>query len=620
MPTDSAAPSSNAQPTRSSTPRAPNFGNAKPPAGNGEPSNTAGVREVLEGFDLRNSAFNWRGKSFDLGDTEMARARFEKYLNAPPATSTEDLEYDKILDDINQRLIGRGGGSESIRVAEAWRMLYQAAEFPMDSGLSETLADRVISFWQTSKKIQMLLLENERLEKDRQATEANMRIINNRDRREFIDMTRGTTGRDNPAPPSMDYLLEPERKRLEETEQKLEENKTYEVTSRINQKLEFQSMILQFFIQRRFQHTLIANDFYRYVFSAEDNTLEGADALKGQVFGDLDVKITTSTVDALAKEAIADVNESIQTVDFLLERGEIHMAAQRLMEAFYLGEYLPPVKTFPLEKKRIVLQYMRNLSSLANALEVKNFDRAEEYLGRVTGSVHDFDPGKADAFIQTSKQLSNLAVQKALTAAYDQDRKGIETALQEAVEYWPTNPEISKFSEKLLEKTDVKDMAALDFDRFQRQRDYRAIFNDRFRFAAALSMDEERNEQFLDIMKRMEKIETAMAQAKELSRIKNEYGAWEVLERVYREYPEDQDLNRMRGDFAVKASQFAAAVSQAEGARRDGDYSKALMGYLQAKELYPASFFAQEGIDLSVTELLREKASPGKTETEVALQ
>ena len=111
--------------------------------------------------------------------------------------------------------------------------------------------------------------------------------------------------------------------------------------------------------------------------------------------------------------------------------------------------------------------------------------------------------GKADAFIQTSKQLSNLAIQRALSSAYEQDRVGIEDGLKEAVTYWPTNPEIQKFTDKLLEKTDIKDMAALDFDRFIRQDDYRAIFNDRFCFAAALALDESRNVEFLDIMKRM---------------------------------------------------------------------------------------------------------------------
>lgn len=568
---------------------------------------TAGVQSTLDSFSLGSGAMDWRGKQFNLGDVEMAQARFEKYLNSPPSTSEDDLTYDTLLTEISHRLIGKGGGTDAQRVSEAWRMLYRASDFPIDAGLSEILADRIVSFWQTNNKIAALNLQTERLETDRQYRESKIRSIADQDRREFIDLTRGVASNNAPPPPSMDHLSEPERKRLEQIEAKIEENESYEATSRVTQKLEYQSLIVQFFVQRRFQHALIANDFYRYMFNAEDNALEGTDALKGQVFGDLDVKITTSTLDALSKEAISDVESSLETIDFLLEQGEIHNATKRLMEAFYLGEYLPAIKRYPLDKKRKVASYIRDLTSLASSLEVKSFDRAEKKLEEIEKYAQDFDGGKADAFIQTSKQLSNLAVQRALTSAYEQDRDGIEAALKEAVTYWPTNPEIQKFSSKLLEKTDIKDMAALDFDRFIRQNDYRAIFNDRFRFAAALALDKDRNTEFLDIMKRMELIESAMAQAQELARIENTFGAWEVLERVYRQYPEDQELNRLRGDFAVKAAQFASVIASAEQARKRENYSQALFAYLEAQKLYPASFFVEEGIEEAVNEIISSK-------------
>lgn len=586
----------------------------EPRQSNSASDDSAGVQSILDSFNLGSGAMDWRGKQFNLGDAEMAQARFEKYLNSPPSTSEEDLTYDTLLNEISRRLIGQGGGTDAQRVSEAWRMLYRASDFPMDAGLSEILADRIVSFWQTNKKIAALNLQTERLETDRAYRESKIRSIADQDRQEFIQLTRGTVNEDAAPPPSLDHLSEPERKRLEKIEEKIEENDNFEATSRVTQKLEYQSLIVQFFVQRRFQHALIANDFYRYMFNAEDNALEGADALKGQVFGDLDVKITTSTLDALSKEAISDVESSLDTIDFLLEQGEIHNATKRLMEAFYLGEYLPEVKRYPLDKKRRIAAYIRDLTSLASSLEVKSFDRAEARLKKIEEYAEDFDGGKADAFIQTSKQLSNLAIQRALSAAYEQDRTGIEAGLEEAVKFWPTNPGIKEFSDKLLEKTDIKDMAALDFDRFIRQDDYRAIFNDRFRFAAALALDNDRNEEFLGIMKRMEVIESAMAQAKELSRIENAFGAWEVLERVYREYPEDQELNRSRGDYAVKAAQFAAVIASAEQAREKQDYGKALFAYLEAQKLYPASFFVEEGIQESVDVILVDRAKLVQTE------
>jgi len=564
---------------------------------------SAGVRGLLDSFDRSSGDMNWRGKSFDLGDARMAKARFEKYLNAPAATSEEDLAYDEILDAITRRLLGRGDGTQPELLAQAWRMLYSASEFPMDAGLSETLAERVVSFWRTSEKIRELLWQNQRLESELADNETDMRVIQSKDRKEFIDMTRGKSGPVTP-PPSRDFELDPLERKKQDTLTELEENRSFEITTRISQRLEFQSLILQYFTQRRFQHAIIANQFYRYIFSDQDTTLEGAEALKSQIFGELDVKMTTSTIDAVAKEAIADVDEGIKAVKFLLDRGEVHSASQRLMETFYLGEYLPPVKMLPVEEKRRVLTYLRDLSKLANALEARSFGRADSVLSEIMGYANDFDPGRPEAFIQTSRQMSDFAVQKALVAAKRDDMAAVEEALDEAVKLWPTNPAIQDFSRTMLERTDVVDVATSDFDRYLRQNDFRAIFNDRFRFAAALADDEERNEQFLDIMKRMETIEAAMSQARELARIENDFGAWEVLERAYRDYPDDQDLNRMRGDYAVRASEFAFAVSQAEDAMEDDHIAEALNAYLDAAELYPASYFAQVGREAAVDGIL----------------
>ena len=330
-------------------------------------SSDIAIRSLLQTLNLQAKSMDWRGKQFNLGDIGMAQARFEKYLNSPPLTTEDDLTYDTMLTQISERLIGRGGGTEELRISEAWRMLYRASEFPIDAGMSEILADRIVSFWQTSEKIAALNMQTDLLESDRQYRESKIRSIGDQERQDFIDLTRGKKNEDAPAPPNLEHLSEPERKRLSKIERKILENEAYEATSRTTQKLEYQSLVLQFFVQRRFQHALIANDFYRYIFSAEENTLEGADALRSQVFGDLDVKITTSTLDALAKEAIADVDSSLQTIDFLLEQGEVQSAAKRLLEAFYLGEYLPAIKRYPLEKKRKIGAYIRDLKEFSES-------------------------------------------------------------------------------------------------------------------------------------------------------------------------------------------------------------------------------------------------------------
>ena len=542
------------------------------------------------------------GKKIDDTQQRLIKARFEKYLNSPAATSKEDLAYNNLLENISMRLAGKGGGSDQVRVLDAWRMLFDAENYPLDDQLCRTIADKVITFWQTSKKIRQLLQENADLEQDRTAKESRIRSIANTDRQEFITIMRGKGAT---PPPTREYELDPIKKKLAETEAKLQENKSYEATSKINQKLDFQSLIVQFFVQRRYYHAMITNDFYRYLFAAEDAKLEGLDTLKSQVFGGVDIKLTTATIDALCREAINDTNRAVKAIEYLIANGELHTATQRLLEAFYIGEHLAPIKTFPIESKRKIMRYMRDTEKLINAIKVKHVERAESVLKEIKLYVNDFDSGQVEAFIQTSQQLSNLALQKALVAAQTQNQTGVETALKEAVEFWPTNPKIQEFLKSMVSRVNLKDIASTEFDRLLEQNDFRGIFNDRFRYAAALAMDPTRNQKFLDIMKRMEVIEASMKQAEQLVRLNNNFAAWEIVEKVYRQFPEDANLNRLRADLTLKASNFAAAIALAEDAKNKGNDWIALLEYLKARKIYPMSSIANDEIIALANKILQ---------------
>ena len=584
-------------PTTTETPKIQPQQTSQSPSGI-MPLNLGGINQsdnnaLLSILNNQNNLVDLSGKKIDDAQQKLVRARFEKYLNSPPATSSEDISYNQLLVDISQRLAGKGGGSDSERTLDAWRLLFKAEDYPMDDQLCRTIADKVVNFWQTTRKIEKLAVQNEKLEKDRSRKESGMRTVASMDRQEFIQMMRG---KDATPPPTRDYELDPIKKRLQETEAKLQENKSYEATSRVNQKLDFQSLIVQFFLQRRYYHAMIANDFYRYLFAAEDGKIEGIDSLKGQMFGGVDIKLTTSTIDALCKEAINDTDKAVKAAEYLISRGEIHSAAQRMLEAFFIGENLAPVKTFPMDSKREIMRYLRDTDKLVNAVKVKHVERAEAVLKEIQSYTKDFDSGQIEAFIQTSRQLSDLALQKALVAAQTRNQPAVETALQEAVQFWPTNPKIQEFLKTMIGKVDLKDVATTDFDRLFSQKDFRGIFNDRFRFAAALVMDNSRNKEFLEIMKRMEVIETSIGQAKELARLKNNFAAWEVVEKVYRQFPEDAELNRIRADLTIKASSFAAAISKAEEAAANGDDWAALLAYLKAKDIYPMSTFANDEI------------------------
>ncbi|MDR1283369.1 MAG: hypothetical protein LBK99_21500 [Opitutaceae bacterium] len=580
---------------------------------------TPGGLKLLEAYDPVTGNLTWKGRSFSLGDTDIAQARFERFLTTPPADGEADLAYNKTLEEITQTLQGRKGGTLDQRVAQGWRLLYRAADYEGDSRLCETLGNILIAHWQSNERIRDILQETKQLEKKREAAEANITRTKDWDRNVVLDNIRNNTAASG-APPARDYAAGPFQKRLDEAERSIEENRKLETTSRLNQKLEFQGMIFQFFAQRRFQHVLIALDFYRYLFPGDQGDLEAAAGMKRQLLGDMDMRITTSAVEALTREAVREVEVGAQSVNHLLERGQTWGAMQRLTEMFHLGEFLPVVKTFPLEQKEKVRDAAQILARLNTALEAKDLEQAELLLAEAAKQLPDFDTVKPRAFIITTKQASNLALQKAAMAAKQDNAPDAEAALRQAMEVWPANPGIARFSSLLETRTDMQSMAATDFDRLLAANEHRAIFNDRFRFAAALHNDEARNKQFLDIMRRVEMVETAIAQASELERTRNTAGAWEVIERAWKANPDDLRINKARGDLAVKASAFASLVSKAENDEQQGQLASALLAWLDAREKYPASFFADEGIARLCKEILRRKAGAGAQPQDVVAQ
>jgi hypothetical protein len=136
--------------------------------------------------------------------------------------------------------------------------------------------------------------------------------------------------------------------------------------------------MVQFFVQRRFQHVMMASRFYHQIFQDGDNRLrlkQNSDVTKmiSETFG---TSPTVSAIDSLASEAIRDVNKGVEAFLFLAERGELESAAKRLSESYMVGEFMPSIQTLPREKKREVLDFVRKQYRLVAAIDAKDYETA----------------------------------------------------------------------------------------------------------------------------------------------------------------------------------------------------------------------------------------------------
>lgn len=548
-------------------------------------------------FNPGNEVVTWDGRNWQVTNNRIFQARFEKFLNAPEANSEDDEAYRRTLQEIIDLLApGRVNPSN---IDAAFRLLPQASNYPLDANLCDTIADSVYSVWLAQRERDRLQAANQTLDKELTRHEWNARIAAQDVTAKMRPNTENNDGKNSQSSQALanDLHVEPYLRRKAEVLALIEANKLKRETSSIQVKIEFQAMVVQLFLQRRFQHVLIATRFYRALFGDGDTLLRVEGDAKELFARTTGLPPTVGILDSTANEMIRDATEGVDAFLFLLNNNEIESATKRLGEAFVIGEYLPALRTLPREKKRLALKFTQDANQLVSALEVKDYALALELIEKLKLTARDFDASKALAAIETARTVSAMHLAKAKNAAVSGDRETLETELRAATEIWPRNPALAEVSGVIFSQSDTQMQALNDLDRLISQKNYRQIFEDQVRFIAASALYPERQEALRQVLTDVQKIETAMIQAREMARHGDLAGAWEQLERAHSSFPDDSQLNQLRAEFTTQAADFVSTLRKAEELEKKGFVGSSLAWFLQARKLYPNSTFAHEGIE-----------------------
>ena len=563
-------------------------------------------------MDPGSEVMTFNGKNWNVANNRIFQARFEKYLNAPEATNKEDTEYRAYIDRVLTLL--QPGSATQQNVDAAFKLLPYAARYDIDARLCSSLADAVYSVWQAQRNQTRLMMANETLDAERKRNEWNLQMTAKEKELEKQPKPSGGKGGNaaKPAPANSagvtdsDIRMTAITKRIVEGEAVSKANQVKRELSELQAKVEYQGMMVQFFLQRRFQHVLMASRFYRALFSDGDTKLNlGKDAM------DLFQKSTgtpptVSILDSMANEAIRDVREGSRSFAFLLEKGEIYSATQRLQESFVTGEYMPEIRLIPREQKRKCLSFSQKGFQLISAIDVRDYERAEKLVKEMKEVASDFDDSKPTARIEGAKIEAGGKLALARKAALNNDQPALEKNLTEAAMIWPGNPEYKEVFSQLNKQGDVMQKTLLEFDQLVSQRSHRQIWNDKIRFIAAVVINPERKVTLEKIMADMEAIERSVLTADEMARQGNHAGAWENLEKTWAKYPDDAALNQRRADMTTRASDFVKTIRTAEELEKKVQFGSSLSHYLKAQKLYPASDFAREGVDRLILQVLPE--------------
>ncbi len=312
-------------------------------------------------------------------------------------------------------------------------------------------------------------------------------------------------------------------------------------------KIQFQATMMQWLMQRRFHHVIIGTRFYNVLWQDGDNALYAQkDSTFSKMFArSMGFSPTVTALDSISNEAVRDTKNAIDACKYLIEKGDLHTASKRLLEAYAIGEFLTPVATLDRDTKRKLQIYTRELSFLVDAIQARDYGRARELTVALKEKAKDFPSSKAESAISANVIASNMSIAKAQKALIAEDELGVAEAIGKATEFWPTNPKLMDFTKMMETGTEVN-VLRNDFKRLLKEENYREIFKRQYEFAPVIANSADDLDAFNQIIGNLRTIEGALGKAEEFVKIGNAYGAWEQLDMLREEFPDDPELGRAR--------------------------------------------------------------------------
>ena len=557
------------------------------------------------------------GHTFNLGDNRLG-GQFESYLADTPNQSETAQEYRKTIDAILEAVSPHTSGvSVSQKLKNGFALLPRAASYSGDGRICDSLSNAIYAAMLskgTTKNsmdfIESLDKESKRISYNISVSEKKLDLGNTKTTTSGSGRNRSTTVEKATESHELAML----NKRLLEIEALKKLHQTKGEVSIVQAKIQYQALLAQLFVQRRFEHVVIGTRFYNLIFRDGDNKMRlKKDSDVAKFFGEgLGVDPTVTGLDSAANEAMRKVSTFVAAFKNHLSHNELHSGSRRLTEAFAIGEFLPAVQTVPANERRQILEYVRDGHALVKAMDVHDYTKAQILLESLKKQSKDFDSTKAEGAIAAYTRVSDGHVRAAKLALMKNDQEKFEKELKNATQVWPTNPrlkEIDKRLDSLLDKGDTAKGLLDDFDRLLSESNYREIFKRQYEFVPVVQNDSERKNAVEQIIKNIHRIDGSLIQAKEFSKIGNDYAAWESLATLRDEFPKDPELLRQLEKLSSKVANFTVALTRAkefEDNDLNPETGSALAWYLEAKSIYPDSKHAQSGIDRLVTRILPE--------------
>ncbi|MEI6861922.1 MAG: hypothetical protein WCL04_06685 [Verrucomicrobiota bacterium] len=603
-----------------------------------------------DSIDPENGTMKWKGHSYSLGETRLFRSRFEQYLALAPVSN--EKAYQGALDHITSLLATNNTGDMNEASKQAWLALYAAAEYSTDGGYALSIANQVYDAWpiRDSKDAQSVVLAGmEKLRKQQQAilardvditqqeiarqgggiidnlSQSNSKapsgavtltvtgsnnVLNPGGSGGGSEQTKPNNGKVNSSKDMGFSTMSSKARELATLEASIKAKQAEQALTQAQAKLQFQSQILGLFLQRRFQHVLIASSFYRIIFkgSAQEIDAQYRDVIADFLPASGNVPFYISTIENLAREAINQARQGMAAVNSNFDAGLLMAATERLQETFFLDEYTGEVLQLEKPKREKILAFYRKADEARKLADLKDYESILRLNSELSSLAKDFRSTEVTAAAQAAERSSQLALAYSKQAASIGDLERAGTQLERAVALWPLNPEIAAYGTGVAASASLSSQAAALFDDAYQHAEYRRIYDRRNELAVGLAADIKRGPQFKAVIERMTKVELALAQAQEAANQNSFAVAWDTLATAAALSPEDSTVNQRKAELAPRVADYVGLADKAKLTEERGEEAASLTYYLAVQDINPTSPVARLGIERVTKKLLARLA------------
>lgn len=587
-------------------------------------NNSFGSNNLIQGqevpvFDLSSESVEFMGKKYSLNDSRL-EGLFNGYLVKSQADIDKANQYTKKINDILLLLDAGTSGSYKYKLVESAKMLSEAASYPQDHKVCQSLKSSLVMATNalrqadlSDKDILELKKRYKNLIRNQHLEETKTRLtLPTKTEDKAVNTTKNNAG----------VKTQENIKSRTEISLNIKKAELEGATITNLAKWQYQSMLIQLFMQRRFEHCIIGCRLYTIIFHDMKNDLKLKKGSNLDKFftGIIGVEPTVSGLDAAASEAIGRTKETIDSVSNHLRIDQVDSATKRMVEAFVIGEHLTVIHTFDPKMRLRMQAYINYSKNLMEASEVRNWQEAEYYTKKLREAAADFRYIKAITAINSYKNASNASLSQFRIAMANQQSETANQHFRQALTFWPTNPKLTSLNSDIetnideeIKKKKTLDKKTVEFEDITRNNDFRNVDIKDMGFYLEIFKEAKDNVklpesqrdtyrkyygQATELFSGLEKIETAIRTAQGYADQSLYEHAWETIKlQLSEEHVDFSKLKEELNKYSSRASRFRDLFLDAENLMEKENYGSAMSCFLKARQINPKSQLAEAGIN-----------------------